>query len=112
MKILQRIGLYIAVAMVAFFALFPFYWALNTSFKTEDEMFQRATYLPRNPTIENYQYVFRDSTFTDALRNSVVVSGATTFLALTTGSFAAYALGRLRFRGRTVLLYEIGRAHV
>lgn len=105
MRILQRIALYFAVAVVAFFALFPFYWALNTSFKTENEMFQSATYLPRDPTLKNYEYVFRDSTFTDALRNSVVVSGATTLLSLTVGSFAAYALGRLRFRGRTVLLY-------
>ncbi len=105
MKIFQRIVLYLLVALVAVYALFPFYWALNTSFKTENEMFQRATYLPRDATLENYRYVFRDNTFVDALRNSIVVSTATTLLSLTVGAFAAYALGRLRFRGRVPLLY-------
>jgi trehalose/maltose transport system permease protein len=105
MKIVQRIMLYLLVALVAVYALFPFYWALNTSFKTENEMFQRATYLPQNPTIENYGYVFRDNTFVYALRNSILVSTATTVLSLTVGAFAAYALGRLRFRGRVFLLY-------
>lgn len=105
MKLLQRIALYVMVAVVAFYALFPFYWALNTSFKTENEMFQSATYLPRDPTLQNYEYVFRDATFVDSLRNSAIVSSVTTLLALTVGSFGAYALGRLQFRGRTVLLY-------
>ena len=99
MKIVQRTVLYLLVALVAVYALFPFYWALNTSFKTENEMFQRATYLPQNPTPENYGYVFRDNTFVYALRNSILVSTATTVLSLTVGAFAAYALGRLRFRG-------------
>jgi len=105
MKILQRVLLYFLVLVVAVYALFPFYWALNTSFKTENEMFQRATYLPENPTAENYRYVFRDNTFVYALRNSIIVSTATTLLSLTVGAFAAYALGRLRFRGRVPLLY-------
>jgi trehalose/maltose transport system permease protein len=105
MKIFQRIVLYILIAMVAVYALFPFYWALTTSLKTENEMFQRATYLPREPTPKNYEYVFRDNTFVYSLRNSVLVSGTTTLLSLTVGAFAAYALGRLRFKGRVVLLY-------
>ena len=103
--ILQKALLYFAVALVAFYALFPFYWALNTSFKAENEMFQRATYVPEDPTIENYQYVFRDSKFTDSLRNSIVVSTIVTLLSLIVGSFSAYALGRLEFKGRVVLLY-------
>ena len=105
MQLAKRGMLYFLVLVVAFYALFPFYWALNTSFKTENEMFRRATYLPQDATLQNYRYVFRDSTFTDALRNSVVVSTATTVLSLTVGAFAAYALGRLQFRGRVALLY-------
>lgn len=107
LEILRRLLFYCAVAAIAIFALFPFYWALNTSFKTENEMFQRATYLPQNPTTKNYEYVFRDGSFLRALRNSAVVAGSTAVLSLVAGSFAAYALGRLRFRGRTVLLYVV-----
>ncbi len=103
----QQVLLYSLVLLVAVYALFPFYWAFMTSFKTESEMFQSASYLPRNATLKNYEYVFRDNTFLEALRNSAWVSAATSIFALVAGSFAAYALGRLRFRGRVALLYVV-----
>ncbi len=103
----QQALLYTLVFIVAVYALFPFYWAFMTSFKTENEMFQSASYLPREPTMKNYEYVFRDNTFLDALRNSAFISAATSIFALVAGSFAAYALGRLRFRGRVALLYVV-----
>ncbi|MCB0045808.1 MAG: carbohydrate ABC transporter permease [Caldilineaceae bacterium] len=103
----QRILFYALVIAIAVYALFPVYWAFTTSFKTENEMFSRATYLPQNPTLKNYEYVLRDNTFLLALRNSAFVSSVTALLSLMIGSFAAYALGRLRFRGRTTLLYLV-----
>jgi trehalose/maltose transport system permease protein len=106
-ELLRRIVLYALVAIIAVYALFPFYWAFVTSFKTENEMFQRATYLPQQPTLKNYEYVLRDNTFLLALRNSALVASTTSVLSLVVGSFAAYALGRLRFRGRTMLLYVV-----
>jgi trehalose/maltose transport system permease protein len=106
-ELVQQILLYLAVILIAVYALFPFYWAFVTSFKDESEMFQSATYLPREPTLQNYEYVFRDNTFLVALRNSSLVSGVTSVIALVVGSFAAYALGRLRFRGRVFLLYVV-----
>jgi trehalose/maltose transport system permease protein len=105
--LLRRVILYALVAVIAVYALFPFYWAFVTSFKTENEMFQRATYFPQQPTLKNYEYVLRDNTFLLALRNSAFVASTTSVLSLVVGSFAAYALGRLRFRGRTVLLYVV-----
>jgi trehalose/maltose transport system permease protein len=99
--------LYLLVAIIAIYALFPMYWAIATSFKTENEMFSRATYLPQSPTLDNYRYVLQDNTFLLVLRNSAFVAGSTAVLALIVGSFAAYALGRLRFRGRTALLYLV-----
>lgn len=105
--ILRRILFYFLVLVIAVYALFPFFWALSTSLKTEDELFGRATYLPQSWTLKNYQYVLRDGTFLVALRNSAFVAGTTAVLSLMVGSFAAYALGRLHFRGRTVLLYLV-----
>ncbi len=105
--LLQRTFFYFLVIVIAVYALFPFYWAVTTSFKTENEMFSTATYLPQSPTLDNYRYVLQDNTFLLALRNSAFVAGSTTVLALMVGSFAAYALGRLRFRGRTALLYLV-----
>jgi len=104
---LKRLPFYFLVLFIAVYALFPFYWAFSTSFKTEDEMFRRASYFPQEPTLKNYQYVLRDDKFLLALRNSAFVAGSTAVLSLLVGSFAAYAMGRLRFRGRTVLLYLV-----
>ncbi|MGJ3237562.1 MAG: carbohydrate ABC transporter permease [Anaerolineae bacterium] len=106
-QVLQKLLTYVAVILVAVYALFPFYWALMTSFKTESEMFQTAAYLPREPTTQNYEYVFRDNTFIRSLWNSTLVSSSTSILALVVGAFAAYALGRLRFKGRVILLYLV-----
>lgn len=104
---LQRLLFYFLVVFIAIYALFPFYWAFTTSFKTENEMFRRANYIPQEPTLKNYEYVMRDNKFLYALRNSAFVAGATSVLSLMVGSFAAYALGRMRFRGRTILLYLV-----
>jgi trehalose/maltose transport system permease protein len=106
-EVLQRVVFYFLVIFIAVYALFPFYWAFTTSFKTENEMFRRASYIPQEPTLKNYEYVLRDGKFVIALRNSAFVAGMTSVLALLVGSFAAYALGRLRFKGRTVLLYVV-----
>jgi trehalose/maltose transport system permease protein len=104
---LQRLLFYGLVAIIAVYALFPFYWAFSTSFKTENEMFGTASYIPQKPTLKNYRYVLGGDRFLKSLRNSALVSSLTSVLSLVVGSFAAYALGRLRFRGRTILLYII-----
>lgn len=105
--ILGRVGFWILIIIILLYTLFPFYWAINSSFKGENEIIAPATYIPRNPTLINYQAVFSNDQFVRSLLNSAVVSGSTTILALVVGSFAAYALGRLRFRGRTLMLYAV-----
>src|SRR5215211_8058399 len=99
----NRILLWVAVALIMIFCLFPFYWLINTSLKTGRDL-SSADMFPPNPTLDNYSSIFDDSNFTTALRNSVIVAGATTILALLIGSFAGYALARLRFRFKFVLL--------
>ncbi len=107
LSVVNRVVFFGMVLLIAFYALFPFYWALNTSFKSENEMFGRATYWPHDPQWVNYNSVFKNQTFMRALFNSAFVSSSTALLAIVIGSFAAYALGRLRFKGRTLLLYAV-----
>ncbi len=107
MKPLNTILFWAVIAAIAFYALFPFYWAFATSFKTEGEMFARASYIPRAPKLVNYDAVFHNQAFIRSFGNSALVSGSTAGMAIVIGSFAAYALGRLRFRGRTVMLYVV-----
>ena len=58
----------------------------------------------RNPTLENYESIFNNGDFTRSLLNSAIISLSTTALALLVGSFCAYALARLRFRGKFGIL--------
>jgi multiple sugar transport system permease protein len=92
-----------AVAAIMLFCLFPFYWLVNVSLKTGADL-SSADIVPPNPSLDNYESIFEDSNFTTALRNSVIVAGITTILALTIGAFAGYALARLRFRFKFLLL--------
>jgi len=95
--------LWIAVALIIVFCLFPFYWLVNVSLKSGADL-AKADLLPPSPTLDNYESIFKNSDFTSALRNSAIVTGVTTALALTIGSFAAYALARLRFPLKFLIL--------
>src|SRR5919108_2531707 len=98
--------LWLAVVVICIFCLFPFYWLINVSLKSGADLSQ-ADLVPPNPTLDNYQSIFENSDFTSALRNSTIVTGITTFLALLVGSFAVYALARLRFPLKFLLLAVI-----
>lgn len=104
----SRIVFWILIGIIALYLLFPFYWALNSSLKTETEL-QRtpATFIPKNPVLDNYQAIFKNDRFIRGLINSVIVASSTTVVCLVVGAFAAFALGKLRFRGKTPSLYLI-----
>jgi multiple sugar transport system permease protein len=98
--------LWLAVVVICIFCLFPFYWLINVSLKSGADLSQ-ADLVPPNPTLDNYSSIFENSDFTSALRNSTIVTAITTFLALLVGSFAAYALARLRFPMKFLFLAVI-----
>jgi multiple sugar transport system permease protein len=101
-----RILLWLGVILIMLFCLFPFYWLINTSLKTGADL-SKASVVPPNPSLDNYKSIFENGDFTKALRNSAIVSGVSTLIALTIGSFAAYALARLRFPRKFLLLAVI-----
>src|SRR4051794_34643072 len=96
-------GLWVAVVVIVVFCLFPFYWMINISLKTGADLTNSGA-LPTSPTLQNYKSIFQNDDFTRALLNSAVVSVTTTVLALVVGSFCAYALARLRFKGKFPIL--------
>jgi len=91
------------VAAIVVFCLAPFYWLINVSLKTGPDL-SGSDIVPPNPTLDNYQSIFQNDDFVHALGNSAIVSLTTTALALIVGSFAAYALARLRFPAKFLLL--------
>ena len=95
--------LWLAVIAIIIFCLFPFYWLINVSLKTGSDL-SGADLIPPNPTLSNYESIFRNGDFTRSLLNSAIISFSTTALAITIGSFCAYALARLRFKGKFAIL--------
>jgi multiple sugar transport system permease protein len=95
--------LWICVAAIVVFCLLPFYWLINISLKTGADL-SSSDIFPPNPSLDNYTSIFENSSFTKALRNSAIVSLVTTILGIVVGSFAAYALARLKMRGKGILL--------
>ncbi len=95
--------IWLAVAGIIVFCLFPFYWLVNTSLKTGPDL-STSSLVPPNPSLENYQSIFQDSNFTLALKNSAIVALVTTALSLVIGSFCAYALARLRMKRKFLIL--------
>jgi multiple sugar transport system permease protein len=102
----RQILLWIAVVAIMAFCLFPFYWLINTSLKTGSDL-SSAAVVPPHPNLKNYSSIFHNGDFTRALLNSAIVSVSTTVIALIVGSFAAYALARLRFPLKFLLLAVI-----
>ena len=104
----KRVGINAAGAVVAVVALFPVYWMVLTSFKRNSEVRTLTpSFLPRNPTLNNYHKVFEREYFWTAMRNSLMVTVTVVFLALAIAFFAAVALSRFRFRGRTWFLIAV-----
>ncbi len=99
----KSVALWTFTVLIMLFCLFPFYWLINVSLKTGQDL-ASSSIVPPNPTLANYSAIFENGEFTRALLNSVIVSFSTTILSLVIGSFAAYALARLRFPRKFLLL--------
>jgi multiple sugar transport system permease protein len=104
-NLLSKICLYIIVFFIVIVCLFPLYWAINTSFKSSMEIIQwPPTYFPSNFTLKNYISIFYRNPFPRNILNSLIVAGGTTIFSLLVGSLCAYALARLKVRGKIVIL--------
>jgi len=84
--------------------LFPLYWAVLSSLTPENRLFAAPALVPRELVLDHYRALFRDRDFWTPVRNSLVVAGTTTVLSVVLGTVCAYALARLRFRGKAVIL--------
>ena len=102
-RLLGRLLLYLLVAVIVFYTVFPFYWAIVSSLK-EGSLLYKVEAFPRSPAWGNYSAIFREQPFGRNILNSVAVSTGVVMISLTLAVTASYALGRIDFRGRTPLL--------
>lgn len=116
----RQILIYIACAIVLFWALAPIYWVLVSSISTRTELYARPykVWFPSQPTFDHYTTLFtsgakfRDGGFSptaglmgSGLKNSLVVSVSTATIVTLVATFTGYIFARMRFRGKQVSFY-------
>ena len=89
--------------LVLLYALMPVLWILSLSLKPTSTV-KDGKLIPSSPTFDNYRGIFRGNFFSSALINSVGVGLCTTMIAVVIGAMAAYAVARLEFPGKRLLI--------
>jgi multiple sugar transport system permease protein len=98
---------YIGIVAIVVYCLTPFYWMVVSALRRPADLFSNAP-LPIPMSWDNFRSAFSPGNgFGRALLNSLVVAGSTTVLTLIIGIFTAYALARLQFRGKSLILAMI-----
>ncbi len=99
------VGEAILLVLICAFCVFPFYWMVTTSLKTQVVALESPPVWWFTPTLANYWEVLFEDKVGVSLINSIIVAVCTTALAITLGTPAAYALARFEFRGKTDLWF-------
>lgn len=95
---------YVVLAGLVFGALFPFYWMGLTSLRKGKQVYVKEQVLvPRNLTLENYQFIFAERPTGQWMRNSVVMAFSSSTLSVIIGVLAGYSIVRLKFRGNRTI---------
>src|ERR671935_816407 len=91
----QLFSLHLPLVPFILFSLFPFYFMVVTSFKTDGELYDLKAVpflIQRGATLEHYQFLLRDTPFLTWLFNSIVVSVLSTGISIAIAILAAYSL--------------------
>ncbi|MFD9735083.1 carbohydrate ABC transporter permease [Umezawaea sp. NPDC059074] len=90
-------------AVVVIYALFPVLWIVSLSFKSKATLAD-GNFFPREWTFDNYSEIFKTTEFVRALANSIGIALIATAVAVVFGTMAAYAIARLDFPGKSLLV--------
>ena len=105
---LQRAAFYLLVIVIGVYLLAPFVWAVLTSLRSPGDLFLApAQFIAAKTTFNNYVEVFANPNFQRGLVYSLIVAVGSVAISLLLGAFSAYALGRFRFKGKSIVMYVI-----
>ncbi len=93
------------LALWAIFALFPIFWMVLITFKSDAEMFTTTFFF--TPTLENYTQVLFRTDYFSAFLDNIIVSAGAVIVSVIAGVPAAYALARFNFKGKEDLAFTI-----
>ena len=94
---------YLILVVLGIFILFPLYWMLNLSFRSQSSLYTRFTLLPLDLNLQNYRLAFANEFFLTSLRNTVIICFSATLISLLFSLMAAYSLTILKYKGRDTL---------
>jgi trehalose/maltose transport system permease protein len=101
----QKITWLLGIMVVLLYALVPVAWLISLSLKKPDTIGTDTSFFPKDPTFKNYDDLFSaGSPFGRALLNSFGIAAIATIIAIALAAMAAYALSRLEFPGKTLIL--------
>ncbi|MGI8680303.1 MAG: carbohydrate ABC transporter permease [Jatrophihabitans sp.] len=101
----KKIGWGSANIVVIAWSLFPVWWLVSLSFKRPSDIgTDGGSFWPTSWTTQNYSGIFKGSVFLRPLLNSIGIALISTAIAVVFASFAAYAVARLRFPGKSLLI--------
>ena len=105
---IKKLLAWVAILLFAVFSIYPILYVLSVSLRG-DNAFQSQSLeiVSSTSTTKNFIDLFVKTDFLLWLRNSMIVSAATTLLGVTLASTSAYALSRYRFRGRNLMLFSL-----
>jgi multiple sugar transport system permease protein len=105
MKGNTKFSTWVGFLLILLWCLFPVAWILSLSFKSEGETAVGSPqFLPKDPTFDNYSAIVDNPDFRQSLINSFGISLIATVLSVIFATFAAYAIARLEFRGKRLVL--------
>jgi multiple sugar transport system permease protein len=99
----ERAGWGAGNTLIVLLAFIPVLWIASLSFK-DPATITDGSFWPKSWTTENYRGIFKTSEFTRALVNSIGIALIATFIAVVLASMAAYAVARLNFPGKSLLI--------
>ncbi len=104
-KIISRVFLYLVVIIICLITLYPYFVTICTALKSRAEIFSTSgTVFPIHAIWSNLTDVWSKAPMASYMRNSILIAGGSTLLAMLCGIPAAYALSRMKFKGQTAFL--------
>jgi len=101
LTLIRRIIIHLLLFVGIVITLAPFIWMISTSFKSAESVFTYPPqWIPKHPTLEQYQKLFREVNFLQFFKNSVIVAIGITLFSLFLNSLGGYAFAKYRFPGR------------
>ena len=99
--LIKKIMSYFFILLFAVWCLFPIYWLLSTSLKTNLQTNSKPPVFIFKPILDNYKLIIQDFDIWHIFFNSLIIASGTTFFSLFFGVPAAYALAKFKFKGNT-----------